>query len=221
MNAREVMKNRWAARAFLSDPVSRADITDILDSARWAPSGSNIQPWKVAALTGQPKENLSAILASARQKGERPRPDFHYYPENWTAPYDQRRKRCGLALYAALGVKREDKDRRTSAWLSNYHFFGAPVGLIFLMDRALSPGYLLDMGMFIQNVALAAMDKGMATCPQAALAEYPDTIRHTLSLPESLMVVLGMALGWPDMAAPVNGYRTERAAVEEFTVFHG
>jgi len=220
MNTAEAMRKRWAARAFISKEVSRRDVVEILDAARWAPSGSNIQPWKVAALTGQAKQKLGAALAAARSAGEPQRPDFEYYPGQWSAPYDERRKACGLALYAALEIKREDKARRMEAWLANYDFFGAPVGLVFMMDRALNLGSLLDMGMFIQNVALAAMDKGLATCPQAAIAEYPDIVRRLLGAPESAMVVCGMALGWPDPAAPVNRYRTERAPVEEFAAFH-
>ncbi|MDH5510924.1 MAG: nitroreductase [Nitrospinota bacterium] len=220
MDTSEAIKRRWAARAFLPDMVGKDQVRDILETARWAPSGSNIQPWQVAVVTGEAKQKLGDALAAARAGGLPQRPEFEYYPKDWMEPYDSRRKACGLALYQALEIGREDKEKRMAAWLANYHCFGAPVGLFFFMDRGMSAGGLIDMGIFIQSVMLAAIDKGLATCPQAALAEYPDIVRGQLGLPDSMMLVCGMSLGKADQDAPVNNYRTARASVEEFTSFH-
>jgi len=220
MDASDAIRKRWAARAFLPEPVSRDMIRDILDTARWAPSGSNIQPWKVAVVTGETKQKLGEAMAAARAAGRPASPEFAYYPEKWMEPYDSRRKACGLALYRALDISREDKEKRMSAWLANYHCFNAPAGLFFFMDSSMNPGGLIDIGIFIQSVMLAAMDRGLATCPQAALAEYPDIVRGALALPDSMRLVCGMSLGKADPDAPVNNYRTGRAAVEEFTTFH-
>ena len=221
MQTREAIKNRWATRAFMNTPVTTDDVNAILDAARWAPSGSNIQPWKVAVVEGESKARLGRELAAARAKGEPQRPDFAYYPSQWEPPYNDRRLACGLALYKALDIRREDKQKRMDTWMANYHFFGAPVGLLFFMDRSMNPGSLIDMGIFLQSVMLAALDMGFATCPQAALAEYPDIVRSVLKTPESWALICGMALGAPDRSAPVNNYRTERIAVEEFTTYYG
>ncbi|MDH5637709.1 MAG: nitroreductase [Nitrospinota bacterium] len=220
METCDATKKRWAARAFLPELVGKDQVRDILDTARWAPSGSNIQPWQVAVVTGKAKQKLGDALAAARAGGQPSQPEFEYYPKEWMEPYDSRRKACGLALYQALEISREEKEKRIAAWMANYYFFGAPVGLLFFMDRGMSAGGLIDMGIFIQSVMLAATDKGLATCPQAALAEYPDIVRAELNLPDSMLLVCGMSLGKADPDAPVNNYRTERAAVEEFTSFH-
>ncbi|MHB8667816.1 MAG: nitroreductase [Burkholderiales bacterium] len=220
MDILEALRRRASTRAYLDKPVERATIEAILDTARWAPSGADIQPWHVAVVTGPIKQRLSAALLAARLAGERERPDYQYYPLRWHDPYKARRIACGLALYQALKIGRDDKDARLKAWNSNYHFFGAPAGLLFFLDRSLEKGSWVDMGMFIENVMLAALGLGLATCPQASIAEYPDIARKLLDVPDSRLLVCGMALGYPDAAAPVNNYRTAREPVAGFTSWH-
>lgn len=214
------MRERHSTRAFLDKPVARETITAILDVARWAPSGVNTQPWLVAVVSGAKKEQIGTTLLAARQNKEPERPDYAYYPKQWDEPYKSRRKASGLALYAALGIAKEDTDARLKAWNYNYRFFGAPVGLLFFLDRALSQGSWVDMGMFVENVMLAARAHGLETCPQASLAEYPDLVRGILGMPESRALVCGMALGYADTAHPVNQYRTAREPVSVFTSWH-
>ena len=221
MDTSQAIRKRWAARAYLDKKVERETIRQILDTARWAPSGSNIQPWRVEVVTGEAKDKLGAAMAAARAGGEAERPEYDYYPATWVEPFDSRRKACGLALYKAQEIRREDKEKRMAAWLANYHFFGAPVGLFFFMDRSMSAGGFLDMGIFIQSVMLAATDQGLATCPQASLASYPDIVRKALGVPENMLLLCGMSLGYAATDAPVNSYRTERAPVDEFATFHG
>lgn len=220
MDVLEAIRSRASTRAFLDRPVDRATIEAILDAARWAPSGTNAQPWQVAVVAGATKRSITAALIAARKAGEAERPDYRYYPERWEEPYKSRRKACGLALYGALGIGHDDKDRRMQAWNNNYSFFGAPAGLFFFLDRSLAQGSWVDMGMFIENVMLAALAFGLATCPQAALAEYPDLVRKILNVPESRALVCGMSLGYPDRTAPVNNYRTEREPVAAFTTWY-
>ena len=217
MHVLDAIQQRHAVRAYLDEPVSDERIRDILAVASRAPSGVNTQPWQVAVLTGETKQRLGDALIAAREAGREPNPDYAYYPDEWREPWATRRKICGLALYRALGIGRGDKDKRKEAWNRNYRFFDAPVGLIFHMDRALQTGSFLDMGMFMENVMLAALAFDLGTCPQAALAEYPDIVRDTLGLPDSQMIVCGMALGHPDPDAPVNRYRLDREPVEQFT----
>jgi nitroreductase len=149
-----------------------------------------------------------------------PDPDYSYYPGEWLEPFASRRIDCGRALYKALGIEKRDKDAKIRAWNNNYRFFGAPVGLLFFVNKTLNKGSWLDMGMFLQNVMLAASACGLATCPQASLADYPVIVRGLLGVDDQLALVCGMALGYPDLNAPVNQYRLERAPVDEFTRWH-
>jgi nitroreductase len=216
----EAMRGRQSTRAFLDRPVERTTIETVLEAARWAPSGVNTQPWQVAVVTGLTKQRLSEALLAARVRGEPERPDYDYYPKQWVEPYKSRRRASGLALYQALQIQKDDSDARLKAWNNNYRFFGAPTGMLFFVDRALSQGSWVDMGMFIQNVMLAACGFGLATCPQASLAEYPDIVRGMLDVPDSQALICGLALGYADTTAPVNRYRTVREPVSAFATWH-
>ena len=220
MDVLEAMRGRKSTRAYLDQPVTRATIESIFDAARWAPSGVNCQPWQVAVVTGTTKTRISEALLAARKARQPENPDYAYYPKDWQEPYKSRRKATGLALYQALNIGKDDAFARLKAWNGNYHFFGAPAGLLFFVDRALSQGAWVDMGMFIENVMLAARAHGLDTCPQASLAEYPDIVRGILAIPATRALVCGMALGYADAGAPVNSYRTEREPVNAFTTWH-
>jgi len=220
MDVLEAMRGRKSTRAYLDQPVTRATIESILDAARWAPSGVNCQPWQVAVVTGTIKTRISEALLAARKARQPENPDYAYYPKDWQEPYKSRRKATGLALSQALNIGKDDAFARLKAWNGNYHFFGAPAGLLFFVDRALSQGAWVDMGMFIENVMLAARAHGLETCPQASLAEYPDIVRGILAVPATRALVCGMALGYADAGAPVNSYRTEREPVSAFTTWH-
>jgi nitroreductase len=217
LNVSDAIRGRASTRAFLDRAVPPGVVREILDTARWAPSGVNTQPWKVAVLGEATRKRLGDAIIAAREAGTEENPDYHYYPTRWDEPYRSRRKASGLALYGALGIGREDAEARRAAWYRNYRFFGAPVGLIFSIDRGLEKGSWVDIGMFIQSVMLAARDHGLDTCPQASLAEYPDIVREILGLPPSQAIVCGMSMGYADPEHPVNRYRTEREPVEAFT----
>lgn len=217
MNTIDAIKKRHATRGFTDKPVSHELIEQILEAARWAPSGVNSQPWNVAVVEGEAKHSLAEQIISARENNQAPNPDYQYYPGEWKEPYKSRRKNSGLALYRALEIRREDTEKQKLAWYNNYHFFGAPVGLIFYIDQQLNKGSWLDMGMFLQNIMLAATSLGLSTCPQAALAEYPDIVRDILGIDKQFHIVCGMALGYADETHPANSYRLERAPVDEFT----
>lgn len=220
MDVLDSMRGRKSTRAYLDRPVARTTIESILDAARWAPSGVNCQPWQVAVVTGATKIRISDALLAARKSRQPENPDYAYYPKDWQEPYQSRRKATGLALYRALNIGKDDAFTRLKAWNNNYHFFGAPVGFLFFVDRALAQGAWVDMGMFIQNVMLAARGLGLDTCPQAALAEYPDIVRDILGVVATRALVCGMALGYADADAAVNNYRTAREPVSAFTQWH-
>ena len=216
----DAMRKRASMRAFLDRGVSRETVAAILDAARWAPSGVNIQPWQVAAVAGEAKRRIGDAIIAAREADQRRQPDYPYYPEEGFEPDDGQRKECGLAMYSVLAIGREDTEKRTAAWDRNYRFFDAPVGLLCFLDRNLGQGAWIDMGMFIQNIMLAGRAFGLATYPQASPTEYPDIIRGLLGIEPNLAVVCGIALGYPDIHAPVNDCRTSREPVEAFTCWY-
>ncbi len=216
----EVIRNRQSVRAFLQKPVTQETLTQLLETARFAPSGVNTQPWQIAVLGPQTMSGITEDYIRAKDNQEPDCPDYQYYPLAWREPYLQRRRACGLALYSAVGITKEDSVRRKEQWYKNYSFFGAPVGLMILIDSHLETGSWLDTGMFIQTLLLTARALGLETCPQAALSERPDIIRKHLKLRPELKVVCGIALGYADWSNPINQYRTEREPVESFTSWY-
>jgi nitroreductase len=214
--------SRRSVRAFLPTPVPRETVVRILEVASRAPSGTNIQPWKVSVLTGASKAALSKkILAAHDDPAERARhsEEYAYYPTTWQPPYIDRRRKIGWDLYSLLGIGKADKERMHAQHGRNYAFFDAPVGLIFTIDRILQQGSWLDYGMFLQNVMVAARARGLDTCPQAAFMQYHRIISEHLALPEGEMVVCGMSLGHADPAAVENTLVTEREPVAGFARF--
>jgi len=217
MNITQAIIQRHSVRAFTNQPVSQQQIEQILATASQAPSGANTQPWQVAVVTGQTKYDLQDRLQHAFKTGLKQQADYQYYPTQWRTPYLTRRRECGLQLYRSLDINKDDTEQRQAQWSANYRAFDAPVMLLFFMDDIMQTGSYLDYGMFLQSVMLAAMEQGLASCPQAALAEYPDIVRQTLSYPENKIVICGLALGYEDTAAPVNNYRTPRESTSAFT----
>ncbi len=214
---------RRSIRAFLPDPVPVEVVAAILDLAARAPSGTNTQPWKVHVLTGAARRALSAAILAAfddpAMEGQHTA-EFNSYPDEWMSPYIDRRRRIGWDLYGLLGIKKGDAVRMHAQVRRNYEFFGAPVGLIFVIDRVMARGSVLDYGMFMQNVMLAARARGLDTCAQAAFSIYHQVIRTQLTIPADQMVVCGMALGHADPDAVENRLQTTREPAASFAVFH-
>lgn len=219
------MAGRRSVRAFLPRAVAAELIDEILCIAARAPSGTNIQPWRVHVLTGQTRERLVAGAGAAfdaAAKGIDPAytAEYRYYPAEFFEPYLSRRRKVGWDLYGLLGIARGDKARMHAQHRRNFEFFGAPVGLMFTIDRRLALGSWLDYGMFLQNVMLAARARGLDTCPQAAWIDYHRLISEILGLPAEEQLVCGMALGYADPYAIENTLLTERAGLEEFVRRH-
>ena len=193
-----------------------------------APSGTNIQPWRVYVLTGANKASLSAKVLAAHEEnyalqksGAAPKykHEYGYYPVEWFEPYLGRRRKLGWDLYALLDIGKKDYDKMHAQHGRNYVFFDAPVGMIFTIDRRMQQGAWLDYGMFIENIMVAARGRGLDTCPQQAFAHYHAIIEEELDLPETDMVMCGMALGVEDKNVVANTLVTERAPVADFTTF--
>ncbi|MBP9742198.1 MAG: nitroreductase [Burkholderiales bacterium] len=213
---------RKSVRAYLKKPVSRVDIETILNYARYSPSGTNTQPWDVAVVSGNSKQQLDALLLKQFCAGIPQNMDYHYYPVTQLPPLLQSRRRaCGLQLFSALGITRDHKEKRMLQWAKNYSAFDAPVALYFFADAVLEKGSFMDYGMFLQSIMLMASAMGLATCPQAALAEQPQIVKAFLGRErDNVVLVCGMALGYEDTSDAVNSYRTVREEVASFTKFY-
>lgn len=215
--------SRRSIRAFLPAEVDRKDIDAILDVARHAASGVNTQPWRVHVLTGAAKDRLSAAITAVdddpSQASSLEEP-YTYYPLDWVSPYVDRRRKVGWDLYGLLGIEKTDKARMHVQHGRNYRFFDAPVGLIFTIDRVMQAGSLIDYGMFLQSVMVAARARSLDTCPQVAFTKFHRVIARELAIPDQEMVVCGMSLGYADPSRIENSLVTHREGVDSFTTFH-
>jgi nitroreductase len=221
MTVTAALMERHSVRAFLKQPVARETIRAILEAAKFAPSGSNIQPWEVHVVSGESRERLvSRVQTAFESELGQDRAEYDYYPPEWREPYLGRRRACGWGLYNRLGILKGDRAGGRAQELRNFQFFDAPVGLFFFIDRDLGHGSWMDSGMFIQSVMLAAIDHGLSSCPQAAWLPFHRIIRDCLRIPQNKLLLCGMALGFADPRAAVHGYRPERLAVDEFTHWH-
>jgi nitroreductase len=213
-----------SARAVTQHAVSRELITEILQVASRAPSGTNTQPWKVYVLQGATRDALVDKVCAAHE-AMRANPElakqyteqYDYYPAQWVSPYIDRRRENGWSLYGLLGIGKADKDRMHEQHQRNFKFFDAPVGLMFTIDPIMGRGSLFDYGMFVQNIMLAARARGLHTCPQAAWNGFHSIILPHIGAGEGEMMVCGMALGYADETDKVNTLVTPRVPVNEFT----
>jgi nitroreductase len=222
MRVSEAIDSRISCRAFRDTPVPQHVVVAILEAAKRAPSGGNLQPWRVDVLTGAPlAEFLGSIRAKQRTQPAGEGTEYPVYPPNLHEPFRSRRFKCGEDLYATLGIPREDKAARLRHFAHNYELFGAPVALFFSIDRRMGVDQWADLGMFMQNIMLLAREHGLHTCPQEAWAIWYRTIGEFLQLPADHMFFCGMALGHMDEAEAVNKLRTDRAQLAEFATLRG
>ncbi len=222
----EAIASRMSARAFTAQPVPRELLQAILQVASRAPSGTNCQPWHVYVLQGASRDTLVQQV-SALHDAMRTDPalvaqyaeEYDYYPQKWISPYIDRRRENGWGLYGLLGIGKGDKDRMHEQHQRNYRFFDAPVGLMFTVDRVMGRGSLLDYGCFLQSIMVSARGHGLHTCPQAAWNGFSKVIMPHIGAGADEMLVCGMALGYADETAVVNGFHTPRVPVQDFTTW--
>ena len=215
----QAITSRKSIRRFLADPVPREMVEKLLATASRAPSGTNIQPWRVYAVAGGVRAALSSAILKAYDGDDTYEREYNYYPLEFTDVHLARRRKVGWDLYGLLGIEKGNKEKMHAQHGRNFLFFDAPVGLIFTIDRALQVGSWLDYGMFLENIMVAARGLGLHTCPQAAFANYHAIIREQLGISEDEVVVCGMSLGYADPDAIENTLVTEREPVEGFTTF--
>jgi len=222
MDVRDAVASRYSCRAFLPAPVPLAVVREILDRAARAPSGGNLQPWRVDALAGEPLATLKAMMRA--RDAELPRgegAEYRIYPDPLKEPYYARRRDVGAQLYAALGIPRQDRPARIAQYGRNFQVFDAPVALFVSIDRSMGPPQWSDLGGFIQTILLLARGFGLHGCAQEAWTHWHRTVPPFLDLPADHILFCGIALGVADEGAAVNRWRAPRAPVDAFATFRG
>jgi len=221
MNVDEAILTRRSIRQFKSDPVPRALIEEILRVAVRAPSGTNIQPWKLHVVAGEVRAQLEREVLAHRETNP---PDQHAeFPRmnKRKEPYQTRMRTLGKEMYTLLGVPKGDQAANWRQWGRNYQFFDAPVGLIFTIDKELDRMSYVDVGILLQTILLAAKARGLDSCAQGAWNNYWSVTRRVLNIPEDEFIIFGVSLGYADETAPVNTLVSERESIESFATFHG
>lgn len=223
LSVSEALATRHSIRGFLSKPVGVETINNVLTKASRAPSGGNLQPWKVYALAGQELTAFKEIMARRIQEapmGESPF-DYEIYPKELKSPYRDYRFKVGEDLYGHLGISRDNKLGRLLWFAKNFQFFGAPTALFFYLDRQMGPPQWSDMGMYIQSVMLLLREEGLDSCAQECWSLFHKTVADFLNPPPELMLFCGMAIGYKDPDEAANQLIAERAPLEDFAIFRG
>ncbi len=225
MTVYEALASRRSVRDFLPTPVSGEVIRRVLEAAARAPSGGNVQPWHIDVVAGARLDELKAVMQRRLQEvaagGRSEQPEYDIYPKELVAPYRDYRFQLGEAMYAALGIPREDKLRRLQWFARNYQFFGAPLALFCSVDRRMGPPQWSDLGMFLQSVMLLLREEGLDSCAQECWSVYPKTVTEFVGIPDERMLFCGMSIGHANTAHPVNQFPVERASLAQFARFHG
>lgn len=222
MKVSDALKSRITCRAFTEEAPSIEVVRRLLDTARWAPSGGNLQPWHIHVLGGDALASLKADVREAMKLTPMGMPpSYEIYPAKLKDPYNARRRKCGEDMYASIGVTRDDKPGRYAQFQRNFELFGAPVAMFVYLDKTMGPPQWSDVGMFLQSLMLAAREEGLHTAPQEAWAMWTDLVGRHVEAPEEQMLFCGVGLGFMDETAPINSLRTERAEVDEFATFRG
>jgi len=223
MNVSQAIETRRSVRGFLDTPVPEAVLRRVLQRAARAPSGGNLQPWRIYVLARSELSRFKAAMAERLVHDPSPDVPFEYqvYPENLWEPYRTQRFRVGEMLYAELGIPRDDKAGRQTWFNNNYAFFGAPVGLFCYLDRRMGPPQWSDVGMYLANVMLLLREEGLDSCPQECWSFFHRAVGDFLRPPTELMLFCGMAIGYADDSVCANRMKTERMPLDEFAVIRG
>lgn len=215
MDIYQAVKNRQSIRAFKSKPVPRTVLKKIMETAIWAPSWANSQPWEFTIVGGETLQALADELFELGQTEVPGNPD-RPMPEKWPDVNMNRIRALGKKMFEAMAIPREDKERRKQHYSRNYRFFGAHNIIYIYIDKELGVYSMLDVGIIAQTIALLATAEGLGTCFLASSSRYPDVVREKVGIPKSKDIVVGIAIGYPDMDDASNKFRSDRDALDEF-----
>jgi nitroreductase len=216
MNVSEAVDKRMSVRKFRPDPVSDETLRSLLADASRAPSGGNLQPWRVYVVNGESMTRLREFLPTQPPMDA---PEYDMYPKRMSEPYKSNVFRVGEMMYATIGVAREDKEARRAQFGQNNDFFGAPASIFMFLDRQMNQPQWSDAGMFLQTFMLLAVERGLGTCPQEYWSIRHKAVSTFVGAPENEMLFCGVAIGHVDESAPINTLRSERMPLEQWTTF--
>lgn len=215
MDVSDAVHHRKSVRAFLDTPVPDETVRALLSAASRAPSGGNVQPWRIYVVNGDRMTDFLAFMEGR----DFDTPEYEVYPANLWDPYRTNRFALGEAMYATMGIPREDKESRFAHLARNYRFFDAPCGLFCFVDRGMGPPQWSDLGMFLQTFMLLAVEAGLETCAQEAWSSFGASVQEFVAAPENEMLFCGVALGHADWDAPVNGLQSERMQLGDWATW--
>jgi nitroreductase len=222
MKVSEAVASRRSIRAFTSKPVPEEVVRRVVERAARAPSGGNVQPWRIYVAAGEALERIKGSVRQSIAAGRISDTDeYRIYPENLWEPHRTERFDLGEELYRLLGIPREDKRGRVLQFARNYEMFGAPVGLFCYIDRRMGPPQWSDLGMYLQTLMLLFQEEGVDTCAQEAWSTFAGAVGGVLQPPPEVLLFCGMAIGYADGAAAVNQLHSRRLPLAGFAEFRG
>ncbi|NKB98630.1 MAG: nitroreductase [Pseudomonadales bacterium] len=216
MNVSDAVVARKSIRRFLDKPVSDDLIRELLTKAARAPSGGNLQPWRVYVINGDTTTRFLDFLKTSEIQDSA---EYAVYPPDLKSPYRDSRFKVGEDMYELLGIPRDDKPSRYAHLARNFEFFGAPAGFFCFVDRIMGPPQWSDLGMFLQTFMLLAQEAGLDTCAQEAWANKAQSTAAFVNAPEELMLFCGMAIGYKDPEQPVNTLVSDREPLDAWVTF--
>ncbi|MEM7079655.1 MAG: nitroreductase [Pseudomonadota bacterium] len=221
MNVSEAITTRRTIRAFKPEPVPENVIREVLEIAREAPSNSNTQPWRIDIASGATRDALQAGFLREIKAGVKPHPAFPPGGSGLKDRYKERQRECAFQYFGAVGIEKEDMAARRNLSLKNYEFFGAPNVAFLSYPETMHRANAIDMGIFLQTIMLLLVERGIASCPQGALATYPDVVKALLPVPTGNAILCGLSFGYPDMDAQINSQAAKmgREPIEMFASF--
>ena len=218
MSFEEAVKSRRSVRGFLDKRVPDDVLKDVFDIARWAPSGTNVQPWHTCVASGEVRDRMRAEMLHRVSNKEKVITD-HPGDGKLGEPWRGRKRACAKVLYDAMGIEWEDKAGRGRAAMRNFELFDAPHVAFLCMDEAFGLGSAWDVGMYAQTLMLAMTANGLASCAQGTMGHHPELVREAFGLGPEVKVLFGLSFGYEDTSMKVNSAHTERAALEDTVTF--
>ena len=215
----DAIRERYSVRGFQPQEVDEGIIRDVLEIARLSPSNGNSQPWHIAVVSGNARAKLEKAIFSHIANGGRPNPHFPPGGKGLTGAYKDRQRACGFSYYSTMGVERNDEKGRMELAALNWKFFGAPHALFLSMPKTMHRANAIDLGIMMQSLMLLFAERGIATCPQGALAAFPDQVKDVVSIPEENAILCGMSFGYEEEGAHINTVRMEREPLEKIATF--
>ncbi|WP_269619059.1 nitroreductase [Zhongshania sp. BJYM1] len=219
MNVSDAVKTRRSIRGYKPDPVAPELLKKIFDQARFAPSNCNTQPWHTVVVSGQARKDLQAAMFAEMSAGKAPSPAFAPGDQNLTGVYKDRQYQCAMDYYGTMGIERHEKDKRFALMMKNWEFFDAPHVAFISMPANLGPVNALDVGIYLQTLMLVLVEHGLASCPQGALAFYPDEVFKIANIPEGNGIICGLSFGYEDVGAQINNVTIDRATLDDLVQF--